>query len=308
MERKGSIGADVGISYLEVGGPGDGRTVLILHGWGFAASVYGGVARALARRGYRVVAIDLPGFGRSDSPPISWGYSEYADAVGSFIEKEIRSGDCLCVIGHSFGGGVALALAKEYPFLVDTLVVVDGTGIPIPGLLPALWGRKLVEMLLQLGGAERFGDWARMIRVFLANAIRHPLSMSRTMRLGFRGDLSDELPSIQVPVYVFWAARDMTVPVRNGRRLAELVRTTITFAPGRLFHDWCITRPSIFEHLLHDVLAGTEPREPKPPGASSNWEATTPPAVRGPSCASTDKGRASGRVWSACPIGRAGRV
>ena len=85
------------------------RPVLLLHGWGLSGKAMGTLGRFLSARDMRVIAPDLPGFGKSFVPPESADIYFYADAV----EQLMRSENCVgCdVVAHSFGARIALILA-----------------------------------------------------------------------------------------------------------------------------------------------------------------------------------------------------
>ena len=102
-------------------GAASGEPLLMLHGWGANSLSFMGAASLLEER-YRTLAPDLPGFGFSEAPPEAWGSADYARAVAGLPKS--AGYESVSVIGHSFGGKVALALATEYPELVKKLVLV----------------------------------------------------------------------------------------------------------------------------------------------------------------------------------------
>lgn len=100
-------------------------SVLALHGWrrdhhDFQAFFDGGLPRDLSG-----LAVDLPGFGASAPPPTTWGSAEYAEHLRDLFDVMVERP---VLIGHSFGGRVALQLAARYPDRVGGLVL---TGVPL---------------------------------------------------------------------------------------------------------------------------------------------------------------------------------
>src|SRR5687768_13553119 len=91
---------------------GDGVPVLLLHGWGANISLMWPLAEALSRLGWHIFIPDLPGFGQSDPPPDGWGVHEYADFVLHYLDHHQL--ERVHLIGHSFGGRLALLLGAEY--------------------------------------------------------------------------------------------------------------------------------------------------------------------------------------------------
>ena len=112
---------------------GRGPVLLLLHGIGGSSYTWRGIAPALAAR-HRVIAIDLRGFGRSDKPlDLAYSPHDHAAVVAAFI-TERRLGQ-VTLVGHSYGGLVALLLARDRtiePQRIARLVVIDTPAYPQP--------------------------------------------------------------------------------------------------------------------------------------------------------------------------------
>jgi pimeloyl-ACP methyl ester carboxylesterase len=80
--------------------------VLLLHGWGANLQTFDGLARPLAPT-FRVVRLDLPGFGGTEQPPSDWHIADYAQFVSAFLQK-LGVSQPACIIAHSFGGRVTI--------------------------------------------------------------------------------------------------------------------------------------------------------------------------------------------------------
>ena len=104
------------------GEAGSGPGILFLHGWGLDHKAYKRALSRLVRAGLHVYAPALPGFGRTaglKDRPI--GLSSYGDWVATFLDAVGVTSPVL-VMGHSFGGGVAVTLAHDHPDHVRALV------------------------------------------------------------------------------------------------------------------------------------------------------------------------------------------
>ncbi|MGH9283255.1 MAG: alpha/beta fold hydrolase, partial [Acidimicrobiales bacterium] len=120
-------------------GAGPAR-VLALHGWGRSAQDF-----ATTLDGLDAVALDLPGFGATPAPPEPWGGAEYAAAVAPVLHELAEQ---VVVVGHSFGGRVAVHLAASRPDRVAGLVL---TGVPLVRRPGAAAGRPAL--------GYRLGRW-----------------------------------------------------------------------------------------------------------------------------------------------------
>ncbi|MDR1622661.1 MAG: alpha/beta hydrolase, partial [Synergistaceae bacterium] len=131
--------------------------VLFLHGWGCDFSVFRSCLDRVTDR--RVCALDLPGFGGSQEPPVAWGVDDYADFVAAFLKKlEIRQ---VTLIGHSNGGRIVIKLAagKTLPFRIDKIVLVDSAGVkPNRSVRQSfrLGLYKCVKKVLSFSAAKKF--------------------------------------------------------------------------------------------------------------------------------------------------------
>ncbi|MFC9248669.1 alpha/beta fold hydrolase [Streptomyces sp. NPDC057136] len=101
--------------------PGNGPTLLLVHGWGGDGAEWSAHRRLWVHR--RVVVPDLRGHGRSPRPRSGYGPRDYAADLAALLD-ELGTGPVVAV-GHSMGGQVVTALAVEHPWLVRALVVLD---------------------------------------------------------------------------------------------------------------------------------------------------------------------------------------
>ncbi len=121
MERKNKIIKGLKLSYLE---EGKGKVIILLHGLNYSAICYKGIIELLSKK-YRVIAIDIPGFGDSDCPKEVWTIQDYAFLFSEFFERlKIKHP---IIIGHSAGGMLAIELALEK--ITGTLVLLDSAGM-----------------------------------------------------------------------------------------------------------------------------------------------------------------------------------
>lgn len=176
--------------------------IVALHGWRNTHAHMTKVAQE-----FDAVSLDLPGFGASPEPTELWGAHDYARAVASVI-REV--GAPVVLVGHSFGGRVAVCLTADYPELVSGLVL---TGVPLirhaPKGNPPLKFR-LVKLLNKVGllsderleaekrkrGSEDYRAATGLMRDIFVKLVNE--------------DYSEELQKIKVPVEMVWGSEDNT--------------------------------------------------------------------------------------------------
>jgi pimeloyl-ACP methyl ester carboxylesterase len=259
---------------------GDGPPLLFVHGLGGVWQNW--LMNIPAFMGsHRCVALDLPGFGRSEMPagPISInGYARVVDDVCTQLGI-----DCPVVVGNSMGGFVGAELALSFPTRVAKLVLVAAAGLTTEYMQqePLLAFARLWSATITRAGvrADPVVRRSRLRRAFLQTVVRYPerLSVPLTYELvqgagkpGFVPALRsllgysfrDRLAQIEVPVLIVWGRNDMIVPVGDAKRFERLIganaRTVIFEDTG---HVAMMERPTRFNELLASFIAGS--REPE---------------------------------------------
>ena len=134
---------------------GEGEPVLLLHGWGGSVESFLPLTEYL-KKTRQVILLDFPGHGQSGEPQTPWAVEDFAGLVAELLE---RLGVAGCdMLGHSFGGRVAIVLAAKRPQLVKKLVLVDAAGIlPKRGIsyYAKVYRYKLGKKLAKIGPIDR---------------------------------------------------------------------------------------------------------------------------------------------------------
>lgn len=271
------VGTAVGEVYVEVTGAEDATPLVLVHGFGGSLYTWREVAPALADAGYRVIALDLPGFGYSVRPYDRAAYTPAGQAktVARVLrELGVDEEAPAHLVGHSFGGGVALELAGARPELVRSLVLVDST-LPTFSRAPnADWPlyRPFVYLLTRTLGLRRVFVRAalekayyddRLVTPALVDAyrsrllLRGPASTYRALTSVIpRERLDVELDEIEPRTLVVWGEDDALIPVRAGKKAAERIpeaELAVLPACGHLPMEEC---PAAFLAALVPFLDG----------------------------------------------------
>lgn len=237
--------------------PPDG-VLLFLHGWGLTPRAYGDGVTRLTSAGVRVIAPSLPGFGGSDGPalrPGSVDLSFYSRTVAGMLDV-LGVEHPVFVAGHSFGGGVALQLATEHPERVRALTLVNSIG-GAPGrragLVDASWLRWAMGAVTELSPRELARTAPRLLRDFVPNAGRKPVTLALTARLAVTVSLAEQANALidaGLPVLFVWSDRDRLVTPGELAQVAGRLPAQVVH--GR--HGWLLTEPEEFSTLLRNAL------------------------------------------------------
>ncbi len=194
-------------------------TVVALHGWGRDRSDF---ADLLQLDG--VVSFDLPGFGTSPPPEEAWGGHDYARCVAAAVGELAAARGPLIVVGHSFGGRVAVCLAADFPHLVSNLVLV---GVPL--LRSGSNKPSRVVRFAKLANRMRFYSDARLSRLRDSRGSADYRQSSGVMRQvlvrAVNEEYQDELRAISCPVELFWGRDDTAAPLSMATAAADLLAT-----------------------------------------------------------------------------------
>lgn len=245
---------------------GSGPPVVFLHGWGLSHHTYRHGLERLAGRGFRVVAPGLPGFGGTTGlPPGSFSLEGYAAWTGAFL-RELGITEPVVLVGHSFGGGVALRVAHDHPEAVARLILVDPIGGPVwsqRGELPVpMADRPVWDWGLHLAAhAFALRSFARVVPAVAAaalpNLVLHPGTFWRVGRLARDADLRRELEQLKrrrAPVAILWGSSDRLIPWACVESLAvALGQPEVVRVPGD--HSWLLADPGRFAETVTAVLA-----------------------------------------------------
>ena len=125
-------GQDVRMAYMDVppAGQANGRTVMLFHGMNFGGFYFSGPIEALRREGFRVVAPDQIGFGRSSKAIIPYNFHDMA--LNSRRLLETLGITRVSIVGHSMGGMLAARFAASFPEITERAVIYDPIGLTDP--------------------------------------------------------------------------------------------------------------------------------------------------------------------------------
>ncbi len=144
------------VAYVELNPEGT-QTVLFIHGLGSYLKFWRYQLDTFAEQGYRVIAVDLPGYGKSDKPA-SFPYTmeAMADAVHELAQKV--GADKPILVGHSMGGQTSLSYALRYPEDVKALVLTSPAGFEKFSPKEKAWFKRSFSTALVKGSSE-YGIW-----------------------------------------------------------------------------------------------------------------------------------------------------
>ena len=246
--------ADLSIHYYR-GGPADGETILMIHGFAANKDNWLRFARHFTER-YNVIAVDLPGFGDSSKPQASYDVGTQVERIASFTQA--LDLDKLHLIGNSMGGHIGALYAARYPEQVLSLALLDNAGVSAPQK------SELIELLergepnpLLVRAPE---DFERLLDFVFVEAPPLPARVKRHLAENAIGNnahyqqifsqlveryipLEPELPKIQAPTLLLWGERDRILHVSSIEVMQPLLRQPSVVIMKDCGHAPMIERP-----------------------------------------------------------------
>jgi pimeloyl-ACP methyl ester carboxylesterase len=266
---------------------GSGAPLVLVHGLGSSAGVefYFNLEPLAAH--HHVLAIDLPGFGRSDKPAVEYTIAVFIKAVRDLMRSE--SVERAAVMGVSMGGRVALGLALESPEMVERLILVDALGVGAPKAVLAyrlLLTRGLGELTLsstahalrrmrpqtirrlwswymQRPGRlddiltdQRIADHGELLskreyRAAYLSALRSLASM-HTLRGGVL--VKERLKELPMPTLLIWGRHDHIFPAAHAEAAVRELRDGRVAVFEHSGHTPQMEEPDHFNRLVLDFL------------------------------------------------------
>ncbi|GHS88403.1 alpha/beta hydrolase [Synergistales bacterium] len=254
----------ININYCDARETGarNGLAVVFLHGWGVDFSYFLPVMERL-KESMRVCALDLPGFGGSDEPPVAWGVDDYADFVRAFL-TDIGAMRAV-LIGHSFGGRIAIKLtarreADRAGLEIPRIILIDSAGIrPKKTLTRKIKNifYKIVRRILSIDIIQKkYPDIIERWRVKNGSADYRNASprMRESLVKVVSEDLTPCLPLVSCPALLVWGENDKATPLRDARVMESLIPDAGLVVLRGAGHYSFIEQSGIFNRVLDSFL------------------------------------------------------
>lgn len=205
---------------------GEGAPVLLLHGWGSSFDVYKGIMASLKDR-CRLVAVNFPGCGQSETMAAPWCLEDYCDFCLEFMEKLNLKDPIL--IGHSHGGRVVLKMTAEKMVNPPKIVLLDSAGlIPKKTFKQNFRAKsfKAIKRVLTLPVIKNHSEG------LLQKARNHygsadynaaPEVLRKTLVSLVNTDIRNILPNISCPSLLIWGDKDTATPLEDAKIIESLI-------------------------------------------------------------------------------------
>ncbi|MCK5096004.1 MAG: alpha/beta hydrolase [Candidatus Pacebacteria bacterium] len=252
------------INYRTIGN-GD-IPVVFLHGWVKDCEKYLPLDKYfLEEQKYYIFIPDMPGFGKSEEPKESWDLDNYVELVHEFIKNVRQKDGCTLVnetiiIGHSFGGRIAIKYAVKYPEKVSKLILTGAAGVKhnltIKQKILFILA-KMGKVLFSIPGISYLQKPAQKILYKMARVKDyHQASpiMKEAMKNVLDEDLTPYLEKIGSATLLVWGRLDKTTPLSDGKIMDRKIRNSKLVIIDDANHSLPYQRPKEFIKIIFEFL------------------------------------------------------
>jgi pimeloyl-ACP methyl ester carboxylesterase len=247
------------VRYLDAG---SGEPVLLMHGLGGSIESWTNNIEELAKT-FRVVAVDLPGFGLSDKPKTDYTIRFYTKFVAQFLKQlNLKQAS---VVGSSLGGHVAAEVAINHPSLVKRLILISPVGA-LPRSFkgsPALWKyvnvihstsvQQVKHALSALDGKPVDDSYAQLAFQKISMPGAKDAFMSALAGSAKAPRLNSRLNKIKAPTLLLWGKEDYMIPVKFAEPFVGMKNCRVILLEN-CGHRPHFERPELFNKILSDFL------------------------------------------------------
>ena len=243
------------INYIE---KGEGDLVVLLHGWGSNITLFDSMINLLSLK-YKVVAMDMPGFGESEEPKEPWDVDGYVDFVLEFLKKyDFKK---VTLLGHSFGGRVIIKLcSRELPFEVEKVILVDSAGVKPEKTASQKFKQSVYKATKKIYSSDAFSklfpDALENLRRRNGSADYNAASpiMRQTLVKVVNEDLCHLMPNVKCPTLLIWGKNDDATPLSDGEKMEKLMPEAALVAFDNAGHYSFLEQQGLFNRVLASFM------------------------------------------------------
>ena len=223
------------------------KTLIFLHGWGVDSKLWFKIVPQLINKNYSLYFLDLPGFGQSQDPNTIYSVDDYKKIVYEFVKKlDIKK---VNLIGHSFGGRIAIKLAAENPDFLDKIVLIDTAGIVTVSKIKRLTAliAKVISPIFKPGFMQPL---RRKLYFLIGSEYLENEKLSKIFSKVVSENLTRLLTRIKKPALIIWGKNDQITPLYYGQLMNKLIPKSKLVVFEKAGHFSFLDQPEEFNKEL----------------------------------------------------------
>ncbi len=251
------------INYID---EGQGPLLVLLHGWGSNIELFKGVID-FTRTKYHVVAMDMPGFGKSDEPGEPMDVDDYVNFVLAFIKELYPQEKEIMFLGHSMGGRIIIKLTAgihdgriKADFTVPKVILTDAAGIkPVRTAAQNKRTKRYKfykNLITKTGIVKLFPGTLDALQKKFGSADYAAASpvMRQSLVKVVNEDLAPYMPSVTMPALLIWGDQDTATPLSDGQQMEKLMPEAGLAVINGVGHYSFLENPFLYNKILGSFL------------------------------------------------------
>ena len=240
--------------YVDEGNP-KGLALLFLHGWKNDLHTFDLLVAELGSE-YRMVRLDLPGFGKTEIPEGNWHLDDYVNFVDSFMKKLGIRADVL--VGHSLGGRIIIKGLASGTFLPQKVVLIGSAGVTERKPLRNAMITFIAKIGKTLMAIPPFSSLRENLRKKLYKVVGSDYGDAGTMKGTFLNIVGEDLSScaaqISLPTLLIWGDHDMQTPLVDGERLHRMIVGSVFDVVSDAGHFVHCEKPKVVAQIMKKFI------------------------------------------------------
>ncbi|MEK7522605.1 MAG: alpha/beta hydrolase [Patescibacteria group bacterium] len=223
------------------------KTLVFLHGWGVDNQLWFKIVPELINKNYSLYFLDLPGFGQSQIPNTTYDVDDYKKIVYEFVEKlGLKK---INLIGHSFGGRIAIKIGAENPDFLEKIILVDAAGIIHDSRKKKLLATisKFIKPIFKLTFMQPL---RKKFYLLIGSEYLENIKLSKIFTKVVMEDLTHLFSKIKKQVLIIWGRDDKVTLLNDGKLMNKLIPNSKLVVFEKAGHFSFLDQPEEFSNEL----------------------------------------------------------
>jgi len=235
------------------------KTLIILHGWQSSKERWQEVKENIESDEIEVLLPDLPGFKSESELEKPWNLDDYVEWLKDFSQDREK----FFLLGHSFGGRIAIKFASLYPQKLFGLILVSAAGLkkkPSVSIKFLGWGVKMMRTL-KIDERSQTRSWWRIFKKLFYRYILRKTDylettgfLKETIKNILEEDLISLLGKIYTPTLIIWGEKDKVTPLKDARLMKEKIRFSQLEILSGIKHTPHLENPEFLAQKVKEFL------------------------------------------------------
>lgn len=238
---------DLLINYYSLPNRKPSKTLVFLHGWGVNSKLWFKILPELINQNYSLYFLDLPGFGQSQMPEVTYDVGDYKKIVSGFIEKlGLKK---INLVGHSFGGRVAIKMAAENPEFLEKIILVSAAGIVHNSRKKKIFV-TISKFIKPIFKPDFMQPLRKKFYLLIGSEYLENIKLSKIFTKVVMEDLTHLFSKIKIQTLIIWGGGDKVTPLNDGQLMNKFITKSKLVVFEKAGHFSFLDQPEEFNKEL----------------------------------------------------------